>query len=137
MQETQETWVWSLGQEDLLEEEMATHCSILAWEIPWTEDPDGLQSMGLQRGRHDWAGTDAQEPGSWACLLTNYAVLLLSYSQKKKKKGGEWEKKIKYMETSLAVQQLRLWIPNAEDPGLFPGQGTRFHLPQLRNGAAE
>ena len=65
--------------------------------------------MGLQRGRHDWAGTDAQEPGSWACLLTKYTVLLLSYSQKKKKKkGGEWERKIKYMETSLAVQQLRL-----------------------------
>ena len=124
MQETQEVQVWPLGQEDLLEEEMATHCSILAWEIPWTEEPAGLQSMGLQRGRHDWAGTDAQEPGSWACLLTNYAVLLLSYS--KKKKGGEWERKIKYMETSLAVQQLRLWIPNAEDTGLIPGQGTNF-----------
>ena len=38
----QETWVWSLGQEDPLEEEMATHSSILAWEIPWTEEPGGL-----------------------------------------------------------------------------------------------
>ena len=45
----QETWVWSLGQEDSLEEEMATHSSILAWEIQWTEEPGGLQSMRSQR----------------------------------------------------------------------------------------
>ena len=44
----QETWVQSLGQEDPMEKEMATHSSILAWEIPWTEEPGGLQSMGLQ-----------------------------------------------------------------------------------------
>ena len=49
MQETQEMRVQSLGQQDPLEEEMATHSSILAWEIPWTEDPGGLQSMGLQK----------------------------------------------------------------------------------------
>ena len=45
----QEMWVPSLGGEDPLEEGMATHSSILAWRIPWTEEPDGLQSMGLQR----------------------------------------------------------------------------------------
>ena len=49
----QETWVQSLGQEDPLEKEMATHSSILAWRIPWTEEPSGLQSMGSQRVRHD------------------------------------------------------------------------------------
>ena len=49
------TQVQSLGQEDLLEKEMATHSSILAWKIPWTEEPGGLQSMGSQRVRHDWA----------------------------------------------------------------------------------
>ena len=43
-----ETWVRSLGQEDALEKEMATHSSILAWRIPWTEEPGGLQSMGSQ-----------------------------------------------------------------------------------------
>ena len=43
------------GQEDPLEKEMATHSSILAWKIPWTEEPGGLQSMGSQRVRHDWA----------------------------------------------------------------------------------
>ena len=53
MQETQETRVQSLGREDLLEEEMTTHSSILAWEMPWTEEPGGLQSMGLQRVGHD------------------------------------------------------------------------------------
>ena len=45
----QETWVQSLGWEDPLEEEMATHSSIPAWEIPWTEDPGGLQSMGSKK----------------------------------------------------------------------------------------
>ena len=53
MQETEEMRVQSLGQEDPLEEEMATHSSILAWRIPWTEEPDGLQSMGSQRDGHD------------------------------------------------------------------------------------
>ena len=53
MQEAQEMGVQSLDGEDLLEKEMATHSSILAWEIPWTEEPDGLQSSGLQRVGHD------------------------------------------------------------------------------------
>ena len=49
----QKTWVRSLGREDALEKEMATHSSILAWKIPWTEEPGRLQSMGLQRVGHD------------------------------------------------------------------------------------
>ena len=49
-----ETRVQSLGWEDLLEKKMATHSSILAWQIPWMEEPGGLQSMGLQRVGHDW-----------------------------------------------------------------------------------
>ena len=48
VQEMQETWVQFLGQEDPLKQEMATHCNILAWEIPWTEEPGGLLSIGLQ-----------------------------------------------------------------------------------------
>ena len=48
-----ETWVQSLGQEDPLEKEMATHSSTLAWKIPWTEELGRLQSMGLQRVRHN------------------------------------------------------------------------------------
>ena len=49
----QETWVQSLGREDPLEKEMATHSSILAWKIPWTEEPGRLQSMGSRRVGHD------------------------------------------------------------------------------------
>ena len=49
----QETWVQSLGQKDPLEKEMATHSSILAWKIPWMEEPGSLQSMGSQRVRQD------------------------------------------------------------------------------------
>ena len=55
MQETSETWVRSLGREDSLEKEMATHSSILAWKIPWTEEPGRLQSTGSQRVKHDQA----------------------------------------------------------------------------------
>ena len=51
----QETWVQSLGQEDPLEKEMVVYSSILAWRIPWTEEPGGLQSMGSQESdRTEW-----------------------------------------------------------------------------------
>ena len=53
MQEMQKAQVRSLGRKDLLEEDMATHSSILAWKISWTEEPGGLQSMGSQRVGHD------------------------------------------------------------------------------------
>ena len=55
MQETQGTWLWSLSLEDPLEEGMTTHSSILAWRIPWTEEPEGLWSIGSQRVGHDWS----------------------------------------------------------------------------------
>ena len=60
MQEMPKTQVGTPGQEDPLEEEMATHPSILAWEVPWTEEPRGLQSMGLQRVGHDLATKQQQ-----------------------------------------------------------------------------
>ena len=53
MHQMQETWIQFLGWEDPLEEEMTTPSSTLAWKIPWTEEPGGLQSMGSQRVRHD------------------------------------------------------------------------------------
>ena len=62
-------WVQSLDREDPLEEDRTTHSSVLAWRIPWTEEPGGLQSMGLQRVRHDWgnlARTHTQLPGRGA-----------------------------------------------------------------------
>ena len=61
MQGTQETGVQSLGQEDALEKETATHCSILAWKIPWTEESDSLQFMGLQRVGHNLATKQQQQ----------------------------------------------------------------------------
>ena len=57
----QETWVRSLSQEDPLEKKMATHPRILVWEIPWTEEPGGLQTMGLQRVGHDLATKQEQQ----------------------------------------------------------------------------
>ena len=54
MPETQETWVHPLGREDPLEEEMATHFSILVWKIPWTEELGRILSMGLKRVRHNF-----------------------------------------------------------------------------------
>ena len=66
MQETKETQVRSLGQEDPLEEEMATCSSILAWEFPWTEEPGGLQSMGSQRVKHDLV---SKPPPPSQCVL--------------------------------------------------------------------
>ena len=67
MQETQETWVRSLGWEDLLKKEMATHSSILAWWIPWTEEPSGLQFIGLQKVGHNWSDL--------ACTCTYHMAL--------------------------------------------------------------
>ena len=66
MQEMQEIQFQSLGQEDPLEEEMVTHCSILAWEIPWTEESGGLQSAGLQ---------SQMRPSTHKIILTFLAVL--------------------------------------------------------------
>ena len=64
----QETQVLPLGQENRLEEEMTTHSSILCWEILWTEEPGGLQSMGLQRVRHDLA---TEHSHTHACAHTH------------------------------------------------------------------
>ena len=69
MQETQEMLVWSLGWEDPLEEEMAIHSSILAWKIPWTDEPGGLQSMGPQRVGYNWGTLEGNgSPLQYSCL---------------------------------------------------------------------
>ena len=57
----QETWTQSVGWEDPLEEEMATHSSIFAWRIPWTEEPVGLQSIGSQRVEHNLTSNQQQQ----------------------------------------------------------------------------
>ena len=71
-----ETWVQSMGQEDPLEKEMATHSSILAWRIPWTEEPGGLQSTGSQRVRHDRATSLSLSLGCFIDLLIVFIYFL-------------------------------------------------------------
>ena len=73
----QETWVWSSGQEDPLEKEMATHSSILAWRIPCTEEPGGLHSMALQRVRHDWVINTFTFPLPHPCIAPSPSFSLL------------------------------------------------------------
>ena len=68
-----EICVWSPGWEDALEKEMATHSSTPAWKIPWMEEPGRLQSMGLQRVRHDWA-TSLTMIGTW-CVCSKHLSL--------------------------------------------------------------
>ena len=80
-----ETWVGSLGQEDSLEEGLATHSSILAWRIPWTEEPGGLQFMELQRVRHDLSNL--------ACMQMRYMIKTSNMGLKGKTE--RWPKKVK------------------------------------------
>ena len=72
----QETWVQSLGWEGPLEKEMATHSSILAWRIPWTEEPGGLQSTGSQRVRYSWT-TSTFTKVTWKLLYPKYSAHFL------------------------------------------------------------
>ena len=72
----QETWVQSLGQEDPLEKETATYSSILAWEIPWTEEPGRIQSMGPQRVRNNLA-TKQQQQQQWLETTRTYYLPVL------------------------------------------------------------
>ena len=70
--------VWSLGREDPLEKEMATHSSILAWKIPWAEETVWLQSIGSQRIRHDWSNL-ARTDASWLIPIFSTNLLVWSF----------------------------------------------------------
>ena len=78
----QETQVPSLGWEDSLEKEMATHSSTLAWRIPWREEPGRLQSMGSQRVGHDWATSRHDTVKHILNLITQLIPLLVNYTRK-------------------------------------------------------
>ena len=71
-------WVWSLGREDPLEEEMASHSSILAWEIPWTEEPGGLQSMGAATSQTQLRITHQ----TWKYCMTLTSVMKRVFTQR-------------------------------------------------------
>ena len=78
----EEMWVQSVGQADPLEEGMATHSSTLAWRIPWTEEPGGLQSVGSQRVRHDWATKQQQQTLSCTGSVLGGFGSILKYEEK-------------------------------------------------------
>ena len=67
--------VWSLGWEDPLEEGIATHSRILAWRIPWTEEPRGLLSMGSQRVGHDWSDSAHARIIKWEAQIKHFSAL--------------------------------------------------------------
>ena len=98
-----ETRVRSVGREDLLEKEMATHSSILARKIPWTKKPGRLLSMGSQRVGHDWE--------------TSMSIYIPSPAPHPPRHKS-W--------ISLAAQWLRGWAAIARGPGSIPGQGTKI-----------
>ena len=80
-----ETWVRSAGREDPLEEGMATHSSILAWRVPWTEEPGGLQSMESKRAGHDWPSNIPLLPYVFSCLS-------LKHFDVQKRRNGSYSK---------------------------------------------
>ena len=90
--EMQEAWVWYLGWEDPLEEGMTTHCSILAWRIPWTVKPGGLQSMGSQRVGHNWTTRHSTAPRDsnmiWEKVKSLYDNLMQTEGEESK--AGEF-----------------------------------------------
>ena len=88
MQETQETRVPSLGWEDPLKEEMATHSNILAWRIPWTKEPGRLQPMGSQRIRQDWRDLACVGFNKIVAPLSSWAFLVV---QLVKNPSAIWE----------------------------------------------
>ena len=114
----QETRVQSLGQEDLLEKEMATHSSILAWRIPWTEEPGGLQSTGLQRVGHNRAFTFTLKilraitkvsvivKCYWHCYCHSEKRFLTKVSYRRKRtKPGKASKKCKWILRTMGNNQ--------------------------------
>ena len=108
----QEMWVQSLAKEYPLEKEMAIHSSILAWEIPWTEEPDGIQSMRSQRVRHNWSNL--------ACMhtyrLCNYFCQVASVVSDSLR--------------PLRLQPSRLLCP-WDSPGKNTGVGCHFLLQRI------
>ena len=92
--------VWSLGQEDSLEEEMATYSSILAWRIPRTEEPGKQQSMGLQRVRHDWA----TEQWNWRGTKNNSLRRMCSITQIKSHQNKILNKLLKIIKCRGVVE---------------------------------
>ena len=115
-----ETQVWSLGREDPLEKEMATHSSILAWKIPWTEEPGRLQSMGSHRVGHDWAASLSLSFTTPRGLLRWHECLKNPPECKRHRRRGfhSWVGKISLEEGAATHPGILAWrIPGTEEPG--------------------
>ena len=112
----QETWVQSLGQEDLLEKEMATYSGILAWNIPWTKEPGGLQSVWLQRVGHDLGTKEQQQHLQGSLIIWPYSLLLfLTIMMLINLSRAPHPLRIQFMATLdpfvSSEDQLHLWFP--------------------------
>ena len=116
----QETWVWFLGGEDLLEKGMTTHSSILSWRIPWTEEPGGLQSRGVQRVRHSWATNTHIH--TRACLVAQLVKNPTAMQETQVWFLGREDPLEKEMDTHSSILAWR--IPWTEEPGRFPVHGV-------------
>ena len=128
MQETQQTRIQSLGREDPLEEEMATHSSILTWTIPWTEKPNRLQFMGLQRVGHDWATKQARKHAIWyyrAFYFTINKIIVTYTIGKDPDAGRDWGQE----EKGTPEDEMAGWHHQLDGrepqwtPGVGDGQG--------------
>ena len=128
--------VWSLGGEDLLEEGMATHSSILAWRIPWTKEPGRLQSKGSQRIRHDWSHLALMHCWAWNYIgEQNEAWSCICWDHKQQRKEMTKPQMVSLPEhciASLSTVRLPRWIRGTEsacrggdagDIGSAPGPG--------------
>ena len=124
-------WVWSLGWGDPLEKEMAAHSNILAWKIPWIEEPDGLQSTGLQKVRHEWVTwiwskydicsmwmMDTQIP-ILLCVLFNWGMIALQCCVNLWYTLMKW---LSYMCTYIPYIPSLLGFPPLHIPPLFSAQ---------------
>ena len=112
-----EIWVQSQGQEDPLEKRMATHSSVLAWKIPWTEEPGRLQYMGSQRVRHGWS--------DWACM---HAGLIILKSQKGNRPGEDMPFTRGHRDDGLALDFLQFSCSVMSD-SLWPCELQHAGLP--------
>ena len=130
----QEVWVQSLGWEDPLEKEMATHSSMLAWEIPWTEEPGGLSTVGSQRVGHDWVTKRQQQKNrplphpqqfwfiglSWG---TSWGLLFMCLSHKSPQQAVVIFNVSQMLITCSQDRNFCLHQLNLTEPGVSQGNG--------------
>ena len=118
-----ETWVQSLGWEDPLEEGMATHSSILAWRIPWTQEPGGLQSMGSQKVGHSWMTKHStqleQNRDVLECVEVHFMKSGAKVQQLQRHWTVLWKVTKNESSSSLPLLDSSLWVPSAHLASAF------------------